>query len=378
MLGWSLLVASLAADPLVAPPGCDLPGLHESPRMPGVPFEELERRAASAWSADRVQDAFHFYRAGVELNPLWAEGRWRMALVFSARGCDLEARDALRRLLELAPDSGPAWALLGVSEYRLGEFDRAFGYLSRVGPGGLPEGASGFEARRVLAMLLVRRADYAAASPVLAVLAREKPDDDQVRMTCGLMALRMARLPSEVEPENEDLVRAAGRAAAAAFAGRTEEAHRAFDALVARYPKSRGVHLAYGLVLSREASPEALAMLRAEVAAFPDNAEAQTELAFEVLARGNPKDALAPARAAVDLSPRSFWSQLALGRALLAADEVEPATPHLEEAARLAPEVREIYVALAQAYGRAGRTQDLERARATLAELNRRRGAGAQ
>jgi predicted Zn-dependent protease len=47
----------------------------------------------------------------------------------------------------------------------------------------------------------------------------------------------------------------------------------------------------------------------------------------------------------------------------------------LEQAARLAPEDRDVCLALAQAYAAAGRTADIARARAKLLELDAKRGA---
>jgi len=47
--------------------------------MPGIPFEELARRASEAWKEGQLEDALRFYRAGVELNPLWDEGWWTAA-----------------------------------------------------------------------------------------------------------------------------------------------------------------------------------------------------------------------------------------------------------------------------------------------------------
>jgi len=355
---------------------CALPGLTESPGIPGVPFEELERRANGAWDADRVADALRLYRAGIELDPRWLEGRWRLALLFWLAECDLEARDAVRRLVELAPDNGRGWALLGVSEYRLQEYDQALLHLSRAAALGLSEGGVGREAQHALALLLGRSGDYARASRALNDLIRKGSDDLEILMACGLVALRMPRLPSEIEKADEDLVRTAGRAARAAYSGAVEGARKWFDELVARYPRRRGVHFAYGLVLSREASPEAIGMLRKEVELFPDNAEAQAKLAFEILDRGDPHQALAPARAAVELTPDSYWSQLALGRALLATGATEEAVVPLEEAARMSPDREETYLALALAYGRAGRPNDVERARQKLKELYLERGAG--
>jgi len=68
--------------------------------------------------------------------------------------------------------------------------------------------------------------------------------------------------------------------------------------------------------------------------------------------------------------PRSPWSHFALGRSLLASGSVDEAVAELEQASRLGPDLRDVYVALAQAYARAGRTSDVERTRDTLRRLD--------
>ena len=370
------LAASLSSAAPAAPQ-CTLPGLVDPPRMPGVPFEELSRRAEEAWQAGRSDEAVRFYRAGVELNPLWQDGWWRLGLALSEAGCHDAARDALRRVVQLKPRAGPGWTLLGLSAYRLGRYDQAFADLSRgiaLGVTGAPD--IGKEGLHALTLLMIRRGDFSAPSKNLAILVRLEPDDPELVVACGLMALRRAQLPCEVPPADREVVTAAGRAGCAAFAGRADEARRGFQDLAARFPAARGVHFAYGLVLSREGSAEALPTLRREVELFPDNGEAHQEIAFDILERGNPPDALPPARTAARLLPDSTWSHFALGRALLATGGVEEAVAELERASALGPEVRDVYVALAQAYARAGRTTDVERTRATLQRLDAAQGAG--
>ena len=183
------------------------------------------------------------------------------------------------------------------------------------------------------------------------------------------MALRRPCLPSEVPGGERELVTAAGRAACAAFAGRAEEARQGFQDLTVRYPTARGVHFAYGLVLAREGAPEALSVLRREVA-FPDHGEAHLEIAFANLDRGDPVAALEPARVAARLLSESAWSHFALGRALLASGNVVDAVAELEHASRLGPDERDVYAALAQAYARAGRAADVERTREALRRLD--------
>ena len=111
-------------------------------------------------------------------------------------------------------------------------------------------------------------------------------------------------------------------------------------------------------------------MLRREVGLFPENWQAHLQIALDLLARGTPAEALPHAREAALRAPETFAVHLALGRALIGTDAVGEGIAELEEAARLAPDFPDVYLALAQGYARAGRTEDVERARAKLAALH--------
>ena len=43
-----------------------------------------------------------------------------------------ETRDVLRQFVTIRPDAGPAWALLGMSEFQLREYPRALDHLQRA------------------------------------------------------------------------------------------------------------------------------------------------------------------------------------------------------------------------------------------------------
>ena len=62
-----------------------------------------------------------------------------------------------------------------------------------------------------------------------------------------------------------------------------------------------------------------------------------------------------------------------LGRALVETGSLEPGIVELETAVTLAPDSPEMHFALARAYAKAGRKDDAARARATFAELDRKR-----
>ena len=348
-----------------------------SPRKPEGSFEDLSRRAKEALTSGRSAEALGLYRAGVELDAQWADGWWRLGVLYFDEERFADSSDALARLVSLERDSALAWALLGLSQYRLQQYDRALASLRTAIDLRVPDQEPiGREAVHYFTLLLIRSGDFRGAPAHLTRLVHLEPDDPELIAACGLMALRIQRLPSETPPADMELVMMAGRAAYSAFGLRGEEARKRFDELIARYPRTRGVHYAYGLFLSREASDQALPILRKEVELFPDHVGAQLQLAFEILDRGTATEALVPSQAAVRLAPDSYVSRLALGRALVATGASEEGIAELERAARLSPDISEIYVAMAQAYASVGRVKDVERARARLIELTAKLEAG--
>jgi predicted Zn-dependent protease len=358
----SLPRGARAQEPSGAPP---------AGRAAGVSFEETARAAEEAWAAGRSDEAQARFEAGVSLNPLWKDGWWRLGLLHTGAGRFDAARDALLKLVALEPDAGPAWALLGLCEYGLQDYERALAHLwkgrslGRFDDAGLRR-----EADLHFALLLLRSGDFASAARPLGALAARESDDPRVLAACGLLALRSPRLPEEIPTGQHDLVARAGRAQCAALALRADEARAAFEDVLSRYPQAPGLHLAYGVLLRAEADPKALPTLREEARLSPASAEAHAELAFETLERGVAADALGPAREAVRLGPESAAARLALGRALVASSAVAEGIAELERAESLAPERKDVYVALAQAYARAGRARDVERARARLRDLD--------
>jgi predicted Zn-dependent protease len=341
----------------------------ESPRMPGIPFEELARRAQEEWDGgpSHAAAALRFYRAGTELDPRWADGWWHIGLVHFNLGRYADARGALARLVALVPDSGPGWSLLGTCDYRLGSYDLALSELLNGRSLGVSlEDDLGRESARSLTFLLVRSGQFRPAAKEFARLLRGHEDDPELLTACGLYGLRMKRLPDEVSDSEKDLVERVGRATAAALASRPEEAESLFQDVLARYPRTRGVHLLHGRFLMMEASPGASEAFRQEATLFPDNADALVEVALDALDGGRATDGLEPAKKAVALAPEAVWSHYALGRVLAATGATSEGIAELERADRLKPEDPDVLLALAQAHARAGHAEDVERVRARL------------
>ena len=281
---------------------------------------------------------------------------------------------AFAHVTSLKPDASPAWAMLGLTEYRLGELEAAAQHLMRwqtIGPAGDNEisRAAGLH----LAMLLVRGGQFDLAMRPLTWLASAHPETTELSLLCGLMIQELPLLPAEVKQADRERTVAVGHAVYSALAGRDAEAKMLFEEVIARYPKARGVRYAYGLVLSRMGNAEALPVLRQEVELFPDDVHAHLQIALELLGRGQAKEALPAAQEAVRLAPRLFAAHLALGRVLVETGTLGEGIAHLEQAAELAPDVPDVYLALARAYALAGRTADVARVRAKMIDADRKR-----
>ena len=339
-----------------------------------LPFEEVARKANEARDKDRLDEAIRWYREGARLRPRWDEGLWYLATLLYEQDRFAEARDAFQRFLVVKPEAGPAWALQGMCEFRLKEYDAALQSLQKgtelgYGTNTAVQRAAWFH----LSMLLVRAGQFELAVRPLTFLARSEPESQGLVEAAGLMLLRVAKLPDEIEAGERELVTLAGRAAYAHLSRSGEEARRRFADLIERFPSAPNVHYAHAIFLLGSDSSAALAEFRKEIEIQPRSVFAHLDLAFELIRRGDFAEALAPATEAVRLAPQLFAAHNALGRVLVETESLEPGILELETAARLAPESPEMHFALARAYAKAGRKDDAARARATFAELDRKR-----
>jgi predicted Zn-dependent protease len=101
----------------------------------------------------------------------------------------------------------------------------------------------------------------------------------------------------------------------------------------------------------------------------PSHVPAMLQLAFQLIKEGRYEDALPYAESAVLADPTHFATHNALGRVLLELDQTDRAIAELEKSAELAPNSVQTWFALARAYQRAGRTEDVKRARDTFVKL---------
>jgi tetratricopeptide (TPR) repeat protein len=345
-----------------------------APRAPQVPFEEVAKKAEEARNADRLEEAIRWYREGTRQRPRWDEGLWYLATLLYDRDRFAEARDVFKKFLVLKPDTGPAWALRGMCEFRLQQYDAALrslqkGTLLGYGTNTAIQRAAWFH----LAVLQIRAGQFELAVQPLTFLARSEPESGTLVEAAGLMVLREGKLPSQITDAQRDLVMRAGAAVYSHLSRDGEKARARFQDLLERYPATPNLHYAHAIFLLGSDSDAAIAELRKEIEIQPRGVYAHLDLAFELIRRGQFAEGLASSEEAVRLAPGLFAAHNALGRALVETGALERGIAELETAARLAPESPEMHFALARAYAKAGRKEDAARARATFAELDKKR-----
>jgi tetratricopeptide (TPR) repeat protein len=188
--------------------------------------------------------------------------------------------------------------------------------------------------------------------------------------------------------------------------GRFAEAVPMFEKVLADSPSISVAQMQMGTALARlRRYQEALVPLRKAVELMPDSVPAHYELGlalyetgawqesaphFELVAKKNPKmpdaqyslasvyartrrlpEALDLLRNVLAQNPQHFRANLLLGRILTLQDQPMAAVPYLEIATQVETDSSEAYAFLADAYLRAGRTDDAQQARRRAQSMGR-------
>lgn len=338
----------------------------------GPSFEEIAKKAETARESDETDEAIALYSDGVRLNPQWTEGWWYLGTLLYEGSRWADARNAFQKLTNVKPSAGIAWAMLGLCDYQLRDYDRSFEHLQRGRSLGL---AANTQLTMVtqfhIALLLNRGGDHDSALQLLYILCRRQEKTPALVQALGIAGLALPYLPAEVPAAQEELIREEGEAHYLAGARKLDEAVKAIEALIARHPNTPNLHYTYGVFLLLSDSSRAIEEFRREIDISPAHLPARLQIAFEYIKRGEYDQAIPLAEQAVKLSPHSFAARNAYGRALLDTGHPKEAITHLEEGLRIAPDSPETWYALVRAYTRAGRKDDAERARAEFQRLEK-------
>ncbi len=337
-------------------------------------FDEIAREADTARIADQMTEAIGLYREGVRLHPTWSEGWLWLGNLLYDQDRFPEAQSSFAHFVTLAPKPGPAWALKGLCEFEMREFDRSSEDLQTWVHGGF-HGSSDLTEVAAFhwALLLTRQHRFDEALYVLADRAKRGGESPVLVEAMGLASLRISNLPEDYSPGLRERVWLAGKAAFYVslhdFARGQEYSHR----LLAKYGQQPDVHFFQGTLLKFQLDPgKAAQEFRKELEISPQHVPAMLELAQFDIDRSHLTEAMSLARHAVEIDPTNPDTHHVLGRALLAAGQAKESAQELESAERLAPDSSSIHFHLAAAYREMGLTQNAQREIALYGSIKKR------
>lgn len=340
-----------------------------SAHAPSLRFETISRTAIQAWQENRDDDAVHLFQEGLNINPDWDEGLWYLGTIFYDRERFREARELLRHYVAQNPDRGPAWALVGLSDYKLREYGRALDHLQHA----ISLGLAGREqlertAHYHQAILLVRDGQCEAGLRALYPLRSSAGVQSQapLEVPAGLGVLCYQLLPEEVPVERREFVRKMGEAIFARMEGHAEQALNILRDLVKDHPGERAVHYQYGSALLGEHSAAGIEEMQKVLATSPSNTEARMELATYYLALSQPEKARPYVEEVLRLDPSHVSGHVLMGEIQIASGDTSAAVKELEQARELAPEEGRVLWALVRAYTAAGRREDAARVKGDI------------
>src|SRR5258706_2428977 len=137
-------------------------------------FDKAAAQAKEAREAGNLDEAIAFYRKAVALKPKWDEGWWYLATLLYERDQYAEAAKEFKQVAALRPKVGAPLAMLGLCEYRIGQYDDSFIHLQQGRQRGIGDNP---ELLRVMgfheATLFVLRSDFETAQRIYTGLSRE-------------------------------------------------------------------------------------------------------------------------------------------------------------------------------------------------------------
>jgi len=297
---------------------------------------------------------------------------WDRAMQSFSGSHYLEAVADLKAFVFGNPGNGTAWAVMGLSEFRLQDYGNALRHLQRgneLGFGGSPDSVQ--LAKFALAVLLNHNGQRSSAERLLSDETGSGPHSGLIQLVAGMLLLRISDLPENIRPEDRSLVLTAGEIHLLLQQSKYDQAFLALDSLIKQNPATPFLHYTYGVALaSLSEYPEAEAQFEEEARLSPGSELPQIRLASLALRSRRSAGALAPAKRAIELAPNSAEAHYLLGRAYLDLKQIADAVSELEAASKLEPGSPEIHFNLAKAYAQAKQPEKAEQERATFSRLN--------
>jgi tetratricopeptide (TPR) repeat protein len=334
-------------------------------------FSDIVANATAARDVNDIPRAVELYRQALKINPQWADGWWFIGQLEYSIGEYSTAIDALSHYLELTPNAAPALAIRGLSEFETGDYQKSLNDLQHA----LSLGAANQSRNEKIlrfheAMLLTRLGRFEDAVRSYGFFAQEDPNPELL-LALGLAGLRTPLLPKDVNTDQQETYRTAGKSALDYMKGDREAAKEKFQKLFDQKPPVENAHYLYGFLLYSSEPEEAMVEFKHELEVNPKNVAAQVMLAWIPLLQNDGTEALPYAQKAVAQDPSSPSAQLVLGRALTETGNAKDGVEHLEKTEQMQPDNIEVHIALAKAYSKLGRKEDARRERLLCLEMTK-------
>jgi len=315
-------------------------------------FDDLVQKATTASQEDQIEEAIADYKQALAQRPDWTEGWWYVGTLCVASDRPEEAEAAFTKVTDAQPKFGPGWASLGLSQYELRKYDRAYQSLLRTRDLSF-ETTPDLEktAQYHLALLFNTNGRFEDAWELLTSKRVGNDLSPHVKIGLALAMLRVPLLPEQVTPAKDAQLDMAGEAASALASGRFDQASTLFQRMLREYPDAAYLHYAYGSALDfQHRYEDAAAQLREQVKVTPRSAIAHVRLAAVLLKLHQPGDALPVARRVEELDPTSPIAHRLLARILAELGQTENAAGEDAVANSAGPEKYEIDTQVAKEY----------------------------
>jgi tetratricopeptide (TPR) repeat protein len=370
----SLAILWLALLPLHAQQKRSKPA-PKAPAVNAAQFDQFAAQANQSRESGNLEQAIELYQKALTIKPRWNEGWWFLATLLYEKDDYANATKAFQNAAALNPKVGAPAVMLGLCQFRLGEYDDALVNLIKGRKIGLADNP---ELVRVMrfheGMLLLLKSEFEQAQRLFNNLSYDNVNNEQLFIAHGLAVLRIPMLPQQIPPthKDRDMIRRAGYAEHLVAQVNQSDGQREYERLVADYGQVPGVQYAYGrhLLYTQRNDEAAESAFRRELENSPNHALTRLQIAYIKLKNKEPEQGVALAEEAARLNPRLLLGHYILGRLLLDTGATPRAIEELEASQRLAPDEPKIYFALSRAYTKVGRKADAERARETFARLS--------
>ena len=362
LLGAVLVAASFSSISVLA----QSPRTRDTVAAGEQAFQAISKKADEARDAGQLVEAVKLYRQALTLNPKWTEGWWSLGTLYYDADRYAQAELAFEKVVALDPKQGTARAMLGLSEFELGQPESALKNIEASKTLGVLEDQ---QLRDVVmfheGVLLQRAGQFEGAKASLSSLCLGGVRSADLAGTFGMVALRMRDdAPPNLNTEAGQIVQHVGRGQCLSAAKDYDAAKREFEQVIAQAPHFPWVHYAYGrMLLDANDNEAAIKEFQAEIAEQPTSVLPRLRIAAAEYRR-DPAAGVKYAEEAVQLQPDLPLGHYLLGLLLLQTGEYARAIPELETARKAFPQEPKIDISLATAYMQVGRTQDAANARA--------------